>query len=263
MEQKKGIRRYYSVKQLADLAAVSVRTLHLYDEMGLLKPSTRTETGYRKYGEGELLRLQQILFYKLLDIPLQEIGNILDDPDFNVIEALKSHKSELQKRQSRLTVLLSTIDKTISQLNEDNMLRHEDLYEGLPKETADEYRQGAIKEYGADELQRSEDHLKKMTKEQLAALKKQLVDVSASLAGMMNEDPKSEKVQKLIAIHYAVIREFWGTTGLVDKQAEAYKGLGELYVQDERFARVEGKANGEYAKFLREAMGWWAERELR
>jgi DNA-binding transcriptional MerR regulator len=72
----------YSVKRLSDLAGVSVRTLHLYDEIGLLKPSIRTDAGYRIYGEKELLRLQQILFYKELDFSLQEIAAILDHPEF-------------------------------------------------------------------------------------------------------------------------------------------------------------------------------------
>ena len=73
----------YSVKKLAILAGVSVRTLHLYDQIGLLKPSLRTEARYRMYGEKELLRLQQILFFRELDMPLKEIGEILDKVEFN------------------------------------------------------------------------------------------------------------------------------------------------------------------------------------
>lgn len=254
--------KFYSVKQLAGLAGVSIRTLHLYDEMDLLKPSARTEVGYRKYGHAELLRLQQILFYKLLGIPLQEIKSILDDPDFDVMEALKSHKLALQKQKDNLTVLLSTIEKTISQLNNETMLRHEDLYEGLPKETADEYRQGAIKEYGSNAVQQSENYLKKMTKDQFKLLKEELLNVSHSLANVMNENPRSEAVQRLIARHYLCIRQFWGTHGSKDSQSEAYKGLGELYVSDERFAKVNGKPNPDYAKFLKEAMGYYADTAL-
>ena len=77
----------YSVKQLARLAGVSVRTLHVYDEMELLVPRDRSDAGYRYYGEAELLRLQQILFYKELDFPLKQIGEILDDPDFDLVAA--------------------------------------------------------------------------------------------------------------------------------------------------------------------------------
>jgi len=93
----------YSVKQLAKLAGVSVRTLHLYDQLGLLKPSIRTENRYRRYGETELLRLQQILFYKVLDFPLKEIGPILDDPDFDLLKALEDHKQSLITKREHLT----------------------------------------------------------------------------------------------------------------------------------------------------------------
>src|SRR5580693_1755938 len=92
----------YSVKQIARLAGVSVRTLHLYDQIGLLKPSVRTRAGYRQYGEPELLRLQQILFYRELDFPLKEIAEILNDPDFDLIRALAGHKQALSARRDRL-----------------------------------------------------------------------------------------------------------------------------------------------------------------
>ena len=85
----------YSVKKLAKLAGVTVRTLHHYDKIDLLKPALRSDKHYRYYGQEELLRLQQILFYKELGFPLQEIKEILEDPDFDLIEALESHKKAL------------------------------------------------------------------------------------------------------------------------------------------------------------------------
>src|SRR5512136_2331510 len=103
-------RRTYTVQQLARLAGVSVRTLHHYDHIGLLAPSARTAAGYRLYGAADLLRLQQILFFKELDLPLDEIQDILDDPDFDQIEALESHKRLLRERADRLARLLMTID---------------------------------------------------------------------------------------------------------------------------------------------------------
>jgi DNA-binding transcriptional MerR regulator len=259
MAEKKN----YSVKQLADLAGVSVRTLHLYDEIGLLKPATRTEAGYRLYGETELLRLQQILFYKLLDFPLQEIGYILDDPDFNLVKALMDHKTVLKSKQDSIAVLLKTIDKTISQLNEKVMLNHEELYEGLPKEEAEAYREGAINEYGKEEVERSEKYLRSLSKEAFTKLKADSAAIAANLAAMMNEDPTGGKVQNEIAHHYQNIRQFWGTANFKDKQADAYRGLGELYVNDERFAKVEGKSNIQFALFLNKAMAHFADTKLK
>jgi DNA-binding transcriptional MerR regulator len=85
----------YTVSQLANLAGVSIRTLHHYDYIGLLEPPARTTAGYRLYGETELLRLQQILFFKELDLPLSEVRSILDDPGFDQVQALQEHRRML------------------------------------------------------------------------------------------------------------------------------------------------------------------------
>lgn len=253
----------YSVKKLAQLAGVSVRTLHLYDQIGLLKPSTRTEYRYRLYGEKELLRLQQILFYRELDFSLQEICTILDDPDFDLLQALESHKIALKSRRNRISTLLVTIDKTILKLKEGIMLKGEELYEGLPKEKAEAYRKEAIDKWGSDTVERSENHLRSMSKEELAKLKAEFTEIGQTLASMTHEDPTSEKVQKQIARHYACIRMFWGTTDSPDSQAEAYKGLGQLYVNDERYTMVDGKPNPEFALFLSKAMSHFADAGLK
>jgi len=89
------------VKELALLAGVTVRTLHHYDQINLLKPTIRTRAGYRQYGEKELLKLQQIMIYKELDISLNEIKNILDSPDFDVLSALENHKKSIKERRKK------------------------------------------------------------------------------------------------------------------------------------------------------------------
>src|SRR5687768_14923871 len=150
----------YSVKKLSGLAGVSVRTLHPYDEIGLLKPSVRTSAGYRLYGEKELLRLQQILFYKELDFSLQQIASILDHQEFDLVQALENHKLALKQKQERLTMLLGTIDKTISKIKNGTTMTNNELYEGLPKEKAESWRQEAIEAYGAEAIERSEKSLR-------------------------------------------------------------------------------------------------------
>ncbi|MEL6842709.1 MAG: MerR family transcriptional regulator, partial [Bacteroidota bacterium] len=147
----------FGVKAVAKFAGVSVRTLHHYDRIGLLKPAARTEAGYRYYGEAELLRLQQILFYKELDVPLKQIQELLYEPGFDMVEALRSHKSALLARQQRLHKLLQTIDNTIDHLQRENLMTDpEMLYEGMPKEEAQAMRKEAIEEYGSEEVERSE-----------------------------------------------------------------------------------------------------------
>jgi DNA-binding transcriptional MerR regulator len=125
-----------------------VRTLHLYDQLNLLKPSIRTSVGYRKYGEPELLRLQQILFYRELDFPLKEIGPILDNPNFNLVKALEGHKAALTTRRDRLTTLMHTVDNTITNLKNKTMNNYEQLYEGMPKEQAAAWPQRCHRQMG-------------------------------------------------------------------------------------------------------------------
>lgn len=203
----------YSVRQLARLAGVSVRTLHVYDEMDLLKPSIRTEKGYRQYGEAELLRLQQILFYKELDMPLKHIAEILDDPGFDLIEALTGHKLALIARRNRLDTLLNTIEATIDHLKNKTMSNFEELYEGMPREEAMALRQEAIENWGEQAIRKSEDALLGMGKERLEQLKADQRDIMQRLRGMRGGDPSSDAVQLQIGRHYEMIRAFWGLNG--------------------------------------------------
>lgn len=252
--------KQYTVNQLAKLSGVSVRTLHHYDEIGLLTPSIRTEARYRLYGENELLRLQQIFFYREMDIPLKEIAEILDDPEFNLVQALEQHKQVLQQRKEQVETLLITIDKTIQHLkNKKIMVTPEELYEGLPKETAEAYRKEAVEKYGKESVEQSEKALLNFTKEEFRALGQEQKEISDGIFALMKtESPQSKKVQELIARHYVVTRKFWGTHGSANPQAQQYAGLGQLYVNDERFTMVNDQPQPEYARFMCAAMEHYA-----
>lgn len=254
--------RPYSVKSLAKLAGVSVRTLHHYDRLGLLKPSVRTEANYRLYGQQELIRLQQILFYKELDFPLGEILSILDDPNFDRLSALESHKLALQARQYRLSTLLNTIDKTISTLKGDHiMLTNEELYEGFPNGHA--YRQEAVTHYGAEEVEASEQNLRQRGKAGFEQLKVEQQTINQALLTLMHQDPTCPAVQQQIARHYANICGFWGESLCASKNMqEAYKGLAQLYLDDPRFTSQNGQEAPDYAAFLSKAMVYFADTQL-
>jgi phosphoribosylaminoimidazole-succinocarboxamide synthase len=118
----------YTANKLALLAGVSVRTLHYYDKLGLLKPRYRQENGYRYYDDDSIIRLQQIMFFRELGFSLDKIGKIISLPDFDVLEALKSQRDLLVKKSERLEELISTVDKTIKRLKgEDKMQLTTDL----------------------------------------------------------------------------------------------------------------------------------------
>jgi len=254
---------HYSVKQLSLLAGVSVRTLHVYDKLGLLKPSVRTDAGYRLYGEAELLRLQQILFYKELDLSLKAIGDILDDPCFDLVEALSGHKAALIARRDRLNILLNTIDNTIDHVKHKTMSNFEKLYEGMPREEAAALRQEAIDNWGEEAIVRSENALVEMGPARLGQLRADQQDIDGRLRSLVDQAPESEPVQAQIARHYEIIRGFWGMPEGKAIKAAAYKGLGELYVSDERYMTVDGKPDPRFAAFMRAAMGYFADTKLK
>lgn len=250
----------YTVKRLAKLAGVSVRTLHHYDQIGLLAPSERTEAGYRLYGEQELLRLQQILFYKELDFSLEAISAILDDPAFDMVQALHQHRAVLVQRSSQITLLLETIDKTILKLTGGpDMLSNEDLYAGFPKETAEAWRNEAINRWGKSAVEGSEEALRSIGKEGMDQLQEEGAAITSGLAALMHLEVSDPKVQELMDAHYRHILQWWGKLKPDMGTADAYRGLANLYLMDERYTYLNGKQDLAYTAFLTKAMIYYVD----
>ncbi|MBA3682197.1 MAG: MerR family transcriptional regulator [Bacteroidetes bacterium] len=238
-----------SVNKLAKLAGVSVRTLHHYDQIGLLKPSVRSETNYRYYSEAELLRLQQILFYKELDLSLVQIAEILDDPTFDIMQALRSHKTELQKRKDRTEQLLLTIDKTIINLkSKTKKMDHEEMYKGFSKEQGKAYRKEASEKWGEEIVAASEKKILEMDKAEWKALLQKGEDINVELVKLIGQSPKDKKVQALIKEHFEMTGKFFNVT------IEIYRNLGTMYVEDLRFKANYDKHHPKLAEFLRDGI---------
>ena len=121
----------YTVKQVATMSGVSVRTLHFYDETGLLKPAYHKDNGYRFYEEPQLLALQQILFYRELGFELKQIKQIMDRDDFENLKALQSHRGTLQKNLARTRTLIETVDNTINHLKGRKKMKSKDMFVGF------------------------------------------------------------------------------------------------------------------------------------
>ena len=131
----------YTIKQLADLANVSRRTLRYYDQIDLLKPTAVGDNNYRYYDQKTVLRLQQIRFYQELDFSLDDIRKILDKSDFNALQSLQTQKEALQQQAERLNRLINTVDKTIPHLEGKLEMDNKDLFAGF-----DEAKQKAYAE---------------------------------------------------------------------------------------------------------------------
>lgn len=121
----------YTVKQVAAMSGVSVRTLHFYDEIGLLHPAYQGANGYRYYEDAQLLVLQQVLFYRELGFELKKIKRILGRADFEKIGALRSHRKVLRKNLARTRVLIQTINKTIGHLKGEQPMKGEEIFAGF------------------------------------------------------------------------------------------------------------------------------------
>ncbi len=240
----------YTVNKLAKLAGVSVRTLHHYDEIGLLRPAERGfDSRYRYYRRAELLRLQQILFYKELGFPLKEIKAILDDPEFDLLRSLEFQKKEITSHIARNRVLLTTLEKTIDEVkNKNKMVTDKEMYEGFAEEQVTTYRQEVIDRWGQNALDQAENVIRNKTKQEWADTKRQSDDYCRRLAALMHQPANSAEVQKLIYQHYLFVGQFYEVT------EEKYRGLADMYVADERFkVNFEKFATG-LAEFMKNAI---------
>jgi DNA-binding transcriptional MerR regulator len=189
----------YTINKLAKLAGTSVRTLHYYDELGLLKPEFRSTNGYRQYGEKAVVKLQQIMFFRELDFSLDEIKKILSQPDFDVLEALRSQKILLIKRKERIDELLITIDKTVKNIKGETNMDIKEYYKGFSDEQIEKYRREVREKWGEKTLNDSEVRVKKMGKEKFKELQAESDKIFRTIVDNMSKGYKSDIVQGEVA----------------------------------------------------------------
>lgn len=251
----------YTVKKLAEISGVSVRTLHFYDEVGLLAPAYVGDNGYRYYEEEQLLVLQQILFFRELGFELKEIERILNQSDFDKVEALKIHKQVLQQKKKRMQELILTVDKTIERLKGDRKMTDREMYQGFNQEKQAEYEQylvssGKTTQDQIDESYRRVKHYKKSDWDKVKAegdgLHRELV--KAIKDGFKTD---SQEVQSLIRKHYVWIQRFW------QPDQASYTGLGQLYLEHPDFRKLFDGYHPKLAEFLADAMSVFAKTQLK
>ena len=238
----------YTVKQLADLAGVSVRTLHYYDEIGLLTPDAYGENGYRYYHQEALLRLQQILFFRELDFRLEEIQALLDRPDFDLIHALQLQRAALEEKSAQLAQLAQTIDKTIAKLKGELNVDDKELFQGFDEEKQAQYAEAARRRWGGQDV----DESMKKWGSYSAAKKAQILaegeTIRRDLADNMDKGFDSPVVQQIVARWHQNLRYFY------EPSVERLLGLGELYAQDPGFRANYTKLNPKLPEFFRDAI---------
>jgi DNA-binding transcriptional MerR regulator len=255
----------YTVKKLAKLSGISIRTLRFYDEIGLLKPAYYGDNKYRYYEEEQLLMLQQILFFRELGFSLANIQKIVSSSDFDKIDSLNSHRQVLENNLGQTKGLIKTIDKTISHLRGKTHMRNEELFVGFDPEKQKEYETYLVNRLGEDKVKDSIDasknKMKNWTKEDWDKFGKEWDAICRELANLLEKglSANSQEVQKIIQRHYRWLP--W--TGPTCTK-EAYIGLGQGYTEFEwkkAFSPYDSN-HPRLAKFMAEAMKIFAEREL-
>lgn len=238
----------FTVKQLSRLAGVTPRTLHHYDAIGLLKPSRIGENGYRYYGDESLLHLQQILFYRELDLPLEEIRTIMGRRDFELVPALEHHKKALAKRVERLERLIQTVDKTISHIQGENSMSKKQLFAAFSEEEQEKYAAEAEQMYDPATVQESQRKWKSYT----AAEKQRILDegsaVYTNMARVIAKGPASPEAQACVERWRKHMDYFW-TPNL-----DQLLGLAEMYGTDERFKANFDNFDPNLAAFMKDAV---------
>jgi DNA-binding transcriptional MerR regulator len=243
----------YTINKLANLAGVTVRTLHYYDEIGLLHPAYLADNGYRYYGEKELLKLQQILFFRELDFPLEKIKEMAKSPNYHALTALADQKELLKLKKKRLEKLLTLIDKTMKDLQQKNQIKNpKELYDPFKDQEYLKHKREVEERWGSSEAyKQSMQRVKQLTKIQMEKLKADGKKFNQELANSMDKGIEHEDTQALIEKHYQGIKFFY------DCSLEMYRNLGNMYVEDLRFsAMYEGFRPG-LARFIQAAINYY------
>lgn len=238
----------FTVKRLAELTGVTPRTLHYYDEIALLKPSRVGANGYRYYDDAALLRLQQILLYRALGVPLGEIGALLAAADFDVLAALRAHRTALLGQQDRLARLLQTVDYTIDHLTRSTTMQVQRLFDGLDEATQQRYAEEAERRYDPATVRAANAKWQGYGKDRQEAIRAEGEEIYAALAAAIPLGPESAEVQALLGRWRRHIEYFW------TPQPEQLRALAATYVDDPRFKANFDRIHPDLAGFMQQAV---------
>ncbi|KAA9022639.1 MerR family transcriptional regulator [Niallia endozanthoxylica] len=244
----------YTVQKLAKLAGISTRTLRYYDEIGILKPARINSSGYRIYGQTEVDMLQQILFFRELGLELNNIKEIVTDPSFDGMNALKEHLQKLLEKRNQLDRLIDNVNQTISSKEGRITMSNKEKFEGFKEKMVEEnekkYSEEIRQKYGEDKVNKSNEKFMNMSQEDYEKVTQLAEQVLETLEqAMATGDPNSELAQKTADFHKQWLCFYWH-----EYSKEAHAGLAQMYVDDERFKAYYDKVQPGATEFLRDAI---------
>ena len=247
----------YTINKLAKIAGISTRTLRHYDQIGLLCPTRNSENDYRLYGQDDVDRLQHILFYRELGMPLDDIKatlTVIPGLTRNPLSMLQSHLTALKNKRSQLDLLITNVEKSILAQKGEITMTDQEKFEGFAeKMIADneaKYGEEIREKYGDAVVDASNAKLRGMSPEQFARAEELEKELHAALlAAMETGDPASDLAQKAAELHKQWLCVYWPTYS-----KEAHAGLAQMYVDDPRFAAHYDKVASGCAVFFRDAI---------
>ena len=225
----------YTIKKLAEIADVSKRTLRYYDQIDLLKPNELNKSNYRIYNEKNVNQLQQILFYRALGFPLSKIKQIMNDPNFSRLEALKSQREMLIEQQSEINKLLTNINQTIKDYKGEVKMADSEKFEVFKKKQLEtnelDYGEELREKYKKSTIEQVNEKYSQLDKNDFKNMKEIENNLIVNLL-KLRKNPNSTLEEKIYREHRQWLEYTWP-----NYTKEAHRGLGDMYLSDARFAK--------------------------
>lgn len=235
------------INEAAKLTGTSVRTLHYYDQIGLLRPEETTEAGYRLYGEASMERLQQILFFRELGFSLKDIQKIMNNPAFDRMGALENHRRLLILQRDRLERLIALVDRT---MKGESHMSFQEFDRNEVEQAKEQYAKEAEERWGGTKAwAESQRRTKGYGKEDWARISAEQETVYRGFSAAMHKGPASPEAQQSVADWQALITKYFYPCS-----NEILAGLGKMYVADERFTKNIDRFGEGLADFISRAI---------
>ena len=251
----------YSIRELSELAGVSARTLRYYDEIGLLNPLYVNDAGYRFYGDKEVALLQQILFYRERGFELRRIQQIIYQNDFDIMGALNEHLQELEAQKRHMDALIQSVWQTISSMKGECTMSDKEKFEvfkeKMVKENEEKYGAEIRKKHGDEQMEASNRKMLHMSEEDWSKFKRLEEEIRERLTEgvRLGMKPDSKEASDIVKLHKEWLMMTWK-----EYTKEAHKGMGAMYMADERFRTYYDKDVQGCAKLLNQSIDCWAGR---
>lgn len=246
----------WSIADVARTSGVTSRTLRHYDAVGVLAPAWVAADGRRYYEQAELLRLQQILLLRRLGLGLADIARVLERQSAaGTVDALRRHRDRLIEERRRLDQLVGTVETTITELEKGAEMAPEKIFKGFERNP---YDAEARQRWGDEAVDGAQQRMQGWSSDDAERARTGYAAVHEGLAPLLaaGVDVNDERVQRLVDEHHRVTCLFWTPT------EESYRGLGQTYVEDERFRENIGGGNDALVRYLRDAMAVYADNRL-